>query len=149
DRPFFPGQPWLNRGVAGQTTDQMLIRFRQDVIALKASVVIIQGGLNDVAGGHGVTSEENAMDNLVSMAELARANGIRVIFASVLPVCDCFTKSKARERWQERIVELNELIEKYCAKTGAVYLDYYSSLVDEHDFKKELTKDGVIPNDEG
>lgn len=149
DQPFFPGKPWLNRGIAGQTTDQMLIRFRQDVIALHAKVVVIQGGLNDVAGVHGVSSEETVMDNLVSMAELAQANGIRVMFASVLPVCDCFTKGKPRQRWQERISELNELIEKYCAKTGAIYLDYYSSLADDDNFRKELTKDGVIPNDEG
>jgi len=83
------------------------------------------------------------------MAELARANGIRVVFASVLPVCECFAKSPVRQRWQERISELNELIEKYSAKTGAVYLDYFSVLADNDDFKKELTKDGVIPNEEG
>jgi lysophospholipase L1-like esterase len=148
-QPFFPGKPWLNRGIAGQTTDQMLIRFRQDVIALDAKAVVILGGLNDVAGVHGVSSEETVMDNLVSMAELAHANGIRVVFASVLPVCDCFTKGAPRQRWQERISELNALIEKYCAKTGAIYLDYYFSLAHDDNFKKGLTKDGVIPNDEG
>ncbi len=149
EQPFFAAKPWLNRGVAGQTTDQMLIRFRQDVIALQAKVVVIQGGLNDVAGVHGVSSEETVMDNLTSMAELARTNGIQVVLASVLPVCDCFTKGAPRQRWQERISELNELIRKYCAKTGATYLDYYASLADDDDFRKELTKDGVIPNDEG
>ena len=149
ERPFFPGKPWLNRGVAGQTTDQMLIRFRQDVIALKPKVVVVQGGLNDVAGVHGISSEETVMDNLISMAELARGNGIRIVFASVLPVCDCFTKGAPRQRWQERISELNELIEKYCAKTDATFLNYYFSLADEGNFRKELTKDGVIPNEAG
>jgi lysophospholipase L1-like esterase len=127
----------------------MLIRFRQDVIALKPKAVVIQGGLNDVAGVHGVSSEETVMDNLISMGELAQSNGIKVVFGSVLPVCDCFTKGSSRQRWQERISELNELIEKYCAKSGATFLDYYSSLVAEGNFRKELTKDGVIPNNDG
>jgi lysophospholipase L1-like esterase len=147
--PFFPGKHWLNRGIAGQTTDQMLIRFRQDVISLRPTAVLIQGGLNDIAGLHGPASEETILDNLMSMAELAQVNGIRVILASVTPVCDCFTKGAARQRWQERIVELNDLIEKYCARTGAVYLDYYSAMAKEDNLKMELTKDGVLPNDAG
>jgi lysophospholipase L1-like esterase len=146
---LFPGKSWLNRGIAGQTTDQMLIRFRQDVISLHPTVVVILGGLNDIAGLHGPVSEETALDNLISMAELANANGIRVILASITPVCDCFTKGVARQRWQERISELNELIEKYCASTGAVYLDYYSAMAKEDNLKMELTNDGVLPNDAG
>jgi lysophospholipase L1-like esterase len=146
---LFPGKGWLNRGIAGQTTDQMLIRFRQDVISLRPAAVVILGGLNDIAGLHGPASEETILDNLVSMAELAHANGIRVILASVTPVCECFTKNAARQRWQERISELNELIEKYCASTGAVYLDYYSAMAKEDNLKKELTDDGVLPNDAG
>ena len=146
---FFPGKRWLNRGIAGQTTDQMLIRFRQDVISLRPAAVVILGGLNDIAGLHGPATEETVLDNLISMAELARVNGIRVILASVTPVCDCFTKGAARQRWQERISELNELIEKYCGRTGAVYLDYYSAMADEDNLKKELTYDGVLPNDAG
>jgi lysophospholipase L1-like esterase len=146
---FFPGKHWLNRGIAGQTTDQMLIRFRQDVVSLHPAAVVILGGLNDIAGLHGPASEETALDNLISMAELAQVNGIRVILASVTPVCECFTKNAARQRWQERIVELNELIEKYCASTGAVYLDYYSAMAKEDNLKMELTNDGVLPNDAG
>jgi lysophospholipase L1-like esterase len=154
---FFPGKPqgqtqgqtWLNRGIAGQTTDQMLIRFRQDVISLSPKVVVILAGLNDIAGLHGASTEEMILDNLVSMTELARANGIRVVLASLTPVCNCFGKNAARERWQERIVEANELIETYCAKSGATYLDYYSAMSHEGELKKELTSDGVLPNEAG
>jgi lysophospholipase L1-like esterase len=127
----------------------MLIRFRQDVIFLRPAAVVILGGLNDIAGLHGPASEETIPDNLISMAELAHANGIRVILASVTPVCECFTKNAARQRWQERIAELNELVEKSCASTGAVYLDYYSAMAKEDNLKKELTNDGVLPNDAG
>jgi lysophospholipase L1-like esterase len=146
---FFPDKPWLNRGIAGQTTDQMLVRFRQDVIDLHANVVVILAGLNDIAGIHGTFTEEMTLDNLKSMTELAHANGIRAVLASVTPVCDCYTNSKARQRWQERITELNELIRKYCARGNAGYLDYYSALSDEGNLKKELTSDGVLPNDPG
>ncbi len=146
---FFPGKPWLNRGIAGQTTDQMLIRFRQDVISLTPKVVVILAGLNDIAGLHGSSTEEMILDNLMSMTELARANGIRVVLASLTPVCNCYGKSAARERWRERIAETNELIEKYCAASGATYLDYYSAMSLQGDLKKELTADGVLPNDAG
>ncbi len=150
DAGLFAGKnSWLNRGIAGQTTDQMLIRFRQDVIGLRPRVVVILGGLNDIAGLHGASTEEMILDNLTSMTELARANGIRVVLASVTPVCNCFLKSPARERWQERIAEVNELIEKYCEKSGAVFLDYDSAMAEKGDLKKELTKDGVLPNAAG
>jgi lysophospholipase L1-like esterase len=146
---FFPGKPWLNRGIAGQTTDQMLVRFRQDVVSLRPKVVVILGGLNDIAGLHGPATEETVLDNLMSMTELAHANGIRVVLASVTPICDCFTKGSARQRWQERISEVNELIRKYCARSGATYLDYYSAMSADDDLKKDLTSDGVLPNDAG
>lgn len=147
---FFPGKPWLNRGVAGQTTDQMLIRFRQDVIGVKANVVVILGGLNDIAGIHGSpATEETVLDNLASMAELADANHIRVVIASLTPVCECFGKVSVRQLWQERISELNDLIEKYCARTGAVYLDYFPALADGKEMKRSLTKDGIVPNEAG
>jgi lysophospholipase L1-like esterase len=146
---FFPDKPWLNRGIAGQTTDQMLIRFRQDVIDLHPNAVVILGGLNDIAGLHGTFTEETTLDNLKSMTELAQVNGIRVVLASVTPVCDCFTKSTARQRWQERIKELNELIRKYCARGSPGYLDYYSAMSSDDNLKKELTSDGVLPNDAG
>ena len=147
--PFFEGKRWFNRGIAGQTTDQMLVRFRQDVIGLHPKAVVILAGLNDIAGLHGSATEELILDNLTSMAELARANGIRVVLASVTPVCDCFKKSTERQRWQERISEVNELLRKYSAHSGAVYLDYYSAMADGENFRMSLTNDGVLPNAAG
>jgi len=148
--PFFPGKPWLNRGIAGQTTDQMLIRFRQDVVSLQPKVVVILGGLNDIAGLHGApSSEEMILDNLMSMAEIAKANGIVVVLASVTPICNCDFKSPARERWQERITELNELLEKYGATGGAIFLNYFEAMAENGNLKKELTHDGIIPNEAG
>jgi lysophospholipase L1-like esterase len=143
---FLPGKQWLNRGVAGQTTDQMLIRFRQDVISLHPKVVVILGGINDIAGLHGASTEEMILDNLTSMTELAQANGI---LASVTPVCDCFRKSSSRERWQERISEVNNLLRKYCERSGATYLDYYSAMAEDDNLKKDLTQDGVVPSETG
>ena len=128
--PFFEGKRWLNRGIAGQTTDQMLIRFRQDVIGLHPKAVVILAGLNDIAALHGSATEEMILDNLTSMTELAQANGIRVVLASVTPVCDCFKKSLERQRWHERISEVNDLLRKYSAHSGAVYLDYYSAMAE-------------------
>lgn len=147
--PFPLDKHWLNRGIAGQTTDQMLIRFRQDVVSLNPKVVVILGGLNDIAGLHGIVTEETVLDNLMSMTEIAKASGIRVVLASVTPVCDCFDKNTGRRRWQERITEVNELIQKYCARSGAVFLDYYSAMVQDGNLKKDLTANGVVPNDAG
>jgi lysophospholipase L1-like esterase len=146
EAPFFSGKHWLNRGIAGQTTDQLLVRFRQDVIALQPKAVVILAGLNDIAGLHGSVTEEMILDNVTSMTELAQANGIRVVLASVTPVCDCFKKSPARQRWQERIREVNDLIRKYSAYSGAVYLDYYSIMAEGDNLKTSLTRDGVLPN---
>lgn len=149
--PFFPGKAYLNRGISGQTSSQLLVRFRQDVIDLHAKIVVILVGTNDIAGVHGPTTEEMVVDNLMSMTELASAHRIRVVLASVLPVCDCFVKSIARERWEGRIAELNQEIKDYAAKNGLVYLDYYSAMVDSRalEMKRELTSDGVLPNDAG
>ncbi len=148
---FFPGKPYLNRGISGQTSSQLLVRFRQDVIDLQAKVVVILVGTNDIAGVHGPATEEMILDNLMSMAELAGAHGIRVVLASTLPICDCFVKSIARERWQGRIADLNQEIRDYAAKSGSVYLDYYSAMagVGGLEMKKELTTDGILPNDAG
>jgi lysophospholipase L1-like esterase len=146
---FFGGKRWLNRGIAGQTTDQMLVRFRQDVISLHPKAVVILAGLNDIAGLHGSATEEMIVDNLTSMTELAQANGIRAVLASVTPVCDCFKKSTERQRWQERINEVNDLLRKYSARMGAVYLDYYSAMADGENLKMNLTADGVLPNAAG
>jgi acyl-CoA thioesterase I len=141
---FFPGKPYLNRGIGGQTTPQMLVRFRQDVISLKPKVVVILAGSNDLAGVSGPATEGTIAENIMSMVELARANGIRVVLASVTPVCDCFkNQNQTKLRPQGKIISLNGWIRDYAARSGSVYLNYYSALADGRDFKKELTMDGL------
>src|ERR1035437_2482 len=139
---FFPGKPYFNRGIAGQTTPQMLIRFHQDVVALQPKVVVIQAGMNDLL----VASEGVMAENFMSMMDIAKANGIRVVLASLTPVCDCYTKQTGL-RPQGKIISLNGWIKDYAARSGAVYLDYYSALADGRNFKQELTGDGLFPND--
>ncbi len=145
---FFPGKPYLNRGIRNQTTPQMLIRFRQDVIALKPKVVVIQAGTNDLASVTGPATEGVMADNFTSMVELGKANGIGVVLASVTPVCDCF-KNQTALRPQGKIISLNGWIKDYAARSGAVYLDYYAVLAEGRNFKKDLTSDGLMPNAAG
>ena len=146
---FFPGKPYVNRGISGQTTPQMLIRFRPDVIALHPKVVVILAGTNDLAGNTGPATLEAIEGNLTSMAELARENGIRVVLASVMPVCD-YIKPQTARRPPEKIVALNAWIKDYAAKNGFIYLDYYSAMLDDKKMlKQELTYDGLHPNDAG
>lgn len=145
---FFPGKPYINRGIERQTTPQMLVRFQQDVVALHPKAVVIAGGSNDLAGFTGPATEVTIGQNFTSMTDIAKANGIRVVLASVTPVCDCYTKQTAR-RPQGKIIGLNGWIKRYAAKSGAVYLDYYSALANGRDFKKELTDDGFRPNEAG
>lgn len=146
---FFPGKPYINRGISGQTTPQMLIRFRPDVLAHKPKVVVILAGTNDIAGNKGPMSLEQIEGNLQSMAELAKANGIKVVFASVLPICD-YIRPQSERRPMEKIKALNVWIQEYARKAGAVYLDYYSAMLDDSGLlKKELTYDGLHPNDAG
>ena len=145
---FFPGKPYLNRGIIRQTTPQMLVRFRQDVIALKPAVVVIQAGTNDLASVMGPATEGTMAEHFMSMVELAQHNGIGVVLASVTPVCDCFTKMTGR-RPPGKIIGLNGWIKDYAKKVGAVYLDYYSALVEGRSMKKEYTIDGLIPNAAG
>jgi lysophospholipase L1-like esterase len=145
---FFPGKPYLNRGIARQTTPQMLVRFRQDVIALKPKVVVIHAGSNDLAGSAGPITEAMAAENFMSMVELAKTHGIRVVLASVTPVCDCFTNLTKR-RPPGKIIGMNNWLKSYAAESGSIYLDYYSALAEGRTMKKELTADGLIPNDAG
>jgi lysophospholipase L1-like esterase len=145
---FFSGKPYLNRGIRGQTSPQMLVRFRQDVIALKPKVVVIQAGINDLAGATGPATDETIGENLMSMVELAKVNGIRVVLASVTPICNCFNNHISL-RLQEKIDEANEWIREYAERSRSVYLDYYSALADGQNFKKDLTRDGVLPNEAG
>jgi lysophospholipase L1-like esterase len=146
---FFPDKPYINRGISGQTTPQMLIRFRPDVIALRPKVVVILAGTNDLAGNTGPATLEAIEDNLASMAELAKFNGIRVALASVMPVCD-YIQPQTTRRAPEKIVALNAWIKNYAAKNGLAYLDYYSAMLDDKQMlKQELTYDGLHPNDAG
>jgi lysophospholipase L1-like esterase len=145
---FFPGKRYLNRGITGQTTPQMLVRFRQDVIALKPRVVVILGGTNDLTGVLGPGTEGTVGDSITSMTELAKANGIRVVLASVTPVCDC-VKDQTSVRPQGKIIGLNGWIRDHAASTGAVYLNYYAALAEGRNFRAPLTSDGLLPNDDG
>jgi lysophospholipase L1-like esterase len=149
---FFPGKPYVNRGIGGQTTPQMLVRFRQDVIDLHPKVVVILAGTNDIAGNTGPMRNEDIEANYESFTELARANGIRVVYSSVLPVHNYTDRSKDffAQRPPKRILELNSWLKDYCAKNKIVYLDYFSALVDEQGLlKKDLAEDGLHPNAAG
>ncbi|MDX6386080.1 MAG: hypothetical protein QOK48_3653 [Blastocatellia bacterium] len=153
---FFPGKPYIDRGISGQTTPQMLVRFRADVIALKPRLVLILAGTNDLAGNTGPTTLQAIEDNLSSMFDLAHANGIRVIFASVLPVSD-YEKTKdgqtivrTKQRPPEQIIALNSWMKKYAAMHGGIYLDYFSAMADDKGFlREELSEDGLHPNQKG
>ena len=145
---MFPGRPYVGRGISGQTTPQMLVRFRQDVIALRPAVVVINGGTNDVAGNTGPSTLAMIEDNLASMVELAQANGIRVVLASVLPAYDYPWKRGLEPA--PKIVALNAWMKAYAARRGAVYLDYHSAMRDARDgLRAELSADGVHPNEAG
>ncbi len=122
------GKPYFNRGISGQVTAQMLVRFRQDVIGLKPKVVVIHGGLNDITGASGPGSEGMIADQIKSMTDLARANGIRVVIASLTPVCDCGTVQTGY-RSQARIIGVNGFLREYTTESRSVYLDYYSALI--------------------
>jgi lysophospholipase L1-like esterase len=144
----FPGKPYVGRGISGQTTPQMLVRFRQDVIALKPAVVVILAGTNDIAGNTGPSTLEMIEDNLASMSELAQANGIKVVLASVLPVYDYPWKPGLEPA--QKIITLNTWIRQYAAAHGAVYLDYHSAMADARQgMRRELSSDGVHPNEAG
>ncbi len=147
--PFFPGKPYLNRGMSKQATPQMLVRFRQDVINLKPAAVVIQGGSNDLAGFAGPATERTIAENLTTMTELAKLHGIRVVLASVTPVCDCGGPKHTLRRPPGRIMGLNEWIKEYAARAGAVFLDFDPVLKQGRSMKREVTDDGLVPNDAG
>ncbi|MGH7176176.1 MAG: SGNH/GDSL hydrolase family protein, partial [Tepidisphaeraceae bacterium] len=145
---MFPGKPYVGRGISGQTTPQMLVRFRQDVIALRPAVVVILAGTNDIAGNTGPSTLEMIEDNLASMTELTRANGIEVVLSSVLPVYD-YPWRRGLEP-AAKIVALNTWMKQYAATHGAVYLDYHAAMADERQgMRRELADDGVHPNEAG
>lgn len=145
---FFPGKPYVNRGISGQTTAQMLVRFRQDVIALRPDVVVILAGTNDIAGNTGPTTQGMIEDNLRSMTQLAQANGIRVVLASVLPASAYPWRPGYRPA--EPIRALNRWIEGYARASGAVFLDYHGAMGNaEGGLDKRLAADGVHPTPAG
>jgi len=144
----FPGKAYANRGIGGQTTPQMLVRFRQDVIALKPKVVVILAGTNDIAGNTGPSTLEMIEDNLASMTDLARSHGIRVVLCSVLPVYDYPWRPGLQPA--PKIVALNAWMKQYADSTGSVYVDYHGAMRDARDgMRPELASDGVHPNEAG
>ena len=145
---FFADNGYINRGISGQTTPQILVRFRADVINLKPAVVLILAGTNDIAGNTGPSTLEMIADNIYSMAELAKSNGIKAILCSVLPVYDYPWKPGLKPA--EKIATLNEMLKAYASENGLVYLDYYSPMKDDRNgLKAEYSGDGVHPNEAG
>jgi lysophospholipase L1-like esterase len=150
----FPGKPYVNRGIGGQTTPQMIVRFRQDVIELRPKVVIILAGTNDIAGNTGPMRLEDIEANYASLAELARAHDIKVIYSSVLPVHNYTPQSQElfAQRSPKKILELNLWLKNYCLSSNVpcLYLDYFSAMVDDRGYlKKDLADDGLHPNAAG
>jgi lysophospholipase L1-like esterase len=145
---FFPGEPYVNRGISGQTTPQMLIRFQQDVVSLKPVVVVILAGTNDIAGNTGPTTNEQIEDNFKSMIAIAKQNHIKVVLASLTPALAYPWRPGVHP--VKRILALNAWIKQEAADQGLVYLDYFSAMADRQDgMKPELTVDGVHPNAAG
>lgn len=153
---FFPGKPYVDRGISGQTTPQMLVRFRADVLDLKPSVVVILAGTNDISGNTGPMTLEQTGANIASMAELATANGVKVVLSSVIPVSDTVKRQNGEPYIQTvrrppvKIAEMNRWLRTYAEKNGYTYLDYSSAMVDSNGFVKDgLTFDGLHPNTAG
>ncbi len=145
---FFEGKSYVNRGISGQTTPQMLLRFRQDVVDLNPSVVVLLAGTNDIAGNTGPSTIEMIMDNIKSMAEIAQANNIKVILSSTLPAYDYPWKPGLEPA--EKIIKLNKMIQSYAEENGHFYLDYFSAMVDDRNgLPKKYAEDEVHPTVEG
>ena len=145
---FFSDNKYINRGIGGQTTPQMLIRFRPDVIDLKPTAVVILAGINDIAENTGPSTVKMIADNIISMAELAESNGIKVIISSILPASG-FSWSPIHDP-PPKILAVNMVIKNYAEKNGMTYLDYYSAMVDnQQGLKKEYGLDEVHPNKKG
>lgn len=145
---FFAGKPYLDRGISGQTTPQMLVRFRQDVINLQPDVVVILAGVNDIAGNTGPTTNEKIVENIISMIELAHANKIKVILCSVLPAANF--NWRPNDKAAQTIVELNQLLASYANTNTIPYVDYHTIMADtQNGLPKEFSEDGVHPNLKG
>jgi len=151
---FFPGKPYVDRGISGQTTPQMLLRFRPDVIALAPRAVVILAGINDIAGNTGPTTDEEIEGHLASICELAKANGIKVVLASLLPVSEYHVAPKGvpqtTTRPMSRVRAVNDWLKAYAQANGHVYLDYFSAMVDGKGLlREELSEDDLHPNPKG
>jgi lysophospholipase L1-like esterase len=145
---FFAGKPYVNRGISGQTTPQMLVRFQQDVVHLHPAAVVILAGTNDIAGNTGPSTQQMIEDNYTSMAEIAKQNGIKVVFASITPAFAYPWKPGVQP--VDRIRELNTWLQDFCSAHGCVYLDYYSSMADAKGaMLPGLSSDGVHPTAKG
>jgi len=148
----FPGKHYINRGIGGQTTPQMLVRFRADVIDLQPAVVVVLAGTNDIAGNTGEETLDEIEGDYATMAELAKAHGIRLVFSSLTPINDYNPRALLffLQRSPEKILTLNAWLKKYCAENGLAYLDYFSAMVDGRGMlKADLTQDGLHPNAAG
>lgn len=152
---YFPGKPYVNRGIGGQVTQQMVARFDKDVLAAKPKVVVILGGINDLDVNH-PTALQTIQANYRSMAEMAKASGIKVVLASVLPVSDYNKTADGQIHHRTalfppaNILALNKWLKEYCAANGHVYLDYFSAMSDTTgSLRASFASDGVHPNDEG
>lgn len=145
DAAFFSGKPYFDRGISGQTTGQMLVRFRADVISLKPEVVVILAGINDIAENNGPSKLEDIFGNIVSMAELAKMNHIKVVLSSLLPAAKLSWRPNIDPR--PKVKELNQMIKSYAEKNDLVYLDYFTAMTNsEGGLKSEYAKDDVHPN---
>ena len=145
---FFPGKPYINRGISGQTTPQMLVRFQQDVVHLQPAAVVILAGTNDIAGNTGPSTPQTIKDNFNSMAELATAHGIKVILASITPAHDYPWKPEIQPVAEIR--ELNQWLRERCTAKGYTYLDYYTAMSDaDGAMLPGYAKDGVHPTSKG
>jgi lysophospholipase L1-like esterase len=149
---YFPGKSYINRGIGGQTTPQMLVRFREDVLALQPKVVVILAGTNDIAGNTGPISIDDIEANYASFADLAKAHSVHVVFSSVLPIHNYTPESQElfADRSPAKILALNGWLKDYCSTNGLVYLNYFSPMVDDKGLlKRNLADDGLHPNKAG
>lgn len=148
DPEFFTKNNFVGRGIGGQVTSQMLLRFREDVIKLKPKRVIILAGTNDIAENQGPISLDKVFGNIVSMAELAKANNIKVVLCSVLPAYDYPWKKDMQPA--DKVIALNKMIKDYAEKNHITYVDYHSVLRDEKNgLPKDIAEDGIHPNKSG
>jgi lysophospholipase L1-like esterase len=147
---YFPGKPYVNRGISGQTTPQMLVRMFPDVIALKPAALLVYAGTNDIAGNTGPSTLTMVEDNLQAITELAQAHGIKVILCSVTPVSDYTARKQTMQRPPADILKLNAWMREYAARANTVFADYYAALADETGMLKDgFSGDGLHPNDKG